>query len=192
MSKTLGFSSFQVKKTSRFLKNLYEDDLALDSTILDYGKHPIYDSSGRLTGVLELPVNKEYRNVAEKDAFDIIEKYGSLQHFFDLTPVECKAQKTHGIFISAAGEVFPCCTVYQQVCYVKMYGVQDCAEANEYNIYKKHQVSAITQSIESIVNGGFFKQLQDGWELPSIKDGKPKSCARTCGGCFDMHSGQHK
>ena len=36
LSKELGFFEFQIKKTSRFFKTLYENDEFLDSTILDY------------------------------------------------------------------------------------------------------------------------------------------------------------
>ena len=55
LSQELGFKEFQVKKTSRFLKNYYEYDGALDSTILPYGQHPVYNKNGEIIYCLEIP-----------------------------------------------------------------------------------------------------------------------------------------
>lgn len=191
LSKSIGFSSFQVKKTSRFLKNLYEKDHLLDSTILKYGKHPIYDLDGKIINCLELAQNKMNRNNTENKIFYLIKKYGSMEKYFDKTKIECQAIKSNGIFISALGEVYPCCSVYQQVCYGLVYGVKDINELNEYMLYKHSNLSAFDTSIKDIVEGSFFKQLQKSWLFGSVNEGKPKSCSQTCGFEVDMHKAQH-
>lgn len=192
LSKKLGFELFQVKKTSRFFKNLYEKDKNLDSTFVEYGKHPSFNSKGELIGYLELPTIKEYRNSSEENLFKIIKKHGSLNKYFDSVKIDCSAINTKGIFISAEGELYPCCTVYQQVRYGDLHNVKELDELNEYNMALKDNLSLFDNSIKSIVNGSFFKELQDSWSCNSIKEGKPKSCCRTCGVDLDMHKGGHK
>ncbi len=192
LSKELGFEIFQIKKTSRFFKNLYEKDKNLDSTFAKYGKHPIFDTNGNIINYLEMPSNKEYRNNSEDKLLKLIKKHGCLNKYFDTVKINCSAINTNGIFISAFGDVYPCCNVYQQVCYHKLHNVDDPTEINEYNMAIKYNISAYKDSIENIVNGPFFKELQNSWNLLSLEKGKPKSCSRNCGINLDMHKNTHK
>lgn len=191
ISKELGFKTFQVKKTSRFLKKLYEKDEMLDSTILDYGKHPVFDKDGELSYFIELPKNSIYRNKSEDIMFDKIEKYGSISKYLDEVKIDCSSLKNGGIFISAFGEVFPCCTVYQQVCYKTIHNVSDKNELNEYMLYKNYNLNANDKSIKDIVNGEFFMKLCESFSCNSIANGKPKACSRACGKNIDLHKNGH-
>ena len=191
MSEELGFAAFQIKKTSRFLKNLYEHDEQLDSTILGYGKHPVYDGNGKKIYNIELPENKEYRNTSEDKLLELIKKYETIEKYFDSVPIDCGAIKSGGIFLSAQGEVFPCCTVYQQVMYKVIHGVKDETELNEYKLYTQDNLSAYDKSIKEIVEGKFFHDLFKSFGCTSIATGKPKSCTRACGKNLDVHAGGH-
>lgn len=191
ISKELGFEIFQVKKTSRFFKNLYEKDSNLDSTILEYGKHPLFNNKGEISGYLELPDQKQYRNESEEMLFNLTKEYGSLNNYFDKIKIDCSAINTNGVFISAYGDVYPCCNVYQQVRYGDLHGVTDKDELNEYAIAKKYDLSAFNSSIKNIVEGPFFEELQKSWTCKSISEGKPKSCCRTCGVNINMHKNGH-
>lgn len=191
LSEKLGFFEFQIKKTSRFFKTLYENDEFLDSTILDYGRHPVYDIKGNIKYYIEMPENKEYRNSTEDEIFEKINNNETFNKYLDNVYVECQAVKTHGIFISACGEVFPCCTVYQQVCYGSIFGVIDEQELNEYKIYQKYDLSAFNSSIKEIVSGGFFEEVQDSFSKKSVLEGKCKSCSRACGKSLDIHGATH-
>lgn len=191
LSEKLGFLSFQVKKTSRFFKTLYENDEKLDSTIMDYGKHPVYDINGNFSYYIELPENPQYVNESENRLIEIIKQYGSLDNYFNENYIDCGAINSGGIFVSANGEVFPCCTVYQQICYKTVHGVNDKNELNEYNIYKKYDMSAINNSIEQIVNNGFFDELLSSFDCKGLSNGKPKSCSRTCGVGLNLHKNSH-
>lgn len=192
LSKELGFEIFQIKKTSRFFKNLYETDENLDSTFLEYGKHPRFNSKGEIDGYLEMPENKEYRNSSEENLFKLIKDYGSLNNYFDKVKIDCSSINTNGIFISSSGEVYPCCNVYQQVRYGDLHNVKDKNELNEYKLAITDDLSAFNRTIKEIVGSKFFKELQNSWNCESIEKGKPKSCCRTCGVNLDMHKGGHK
>lgn len=191
LSKELGFEIFQIKKTSRFFKNLYEKDPQLDSTLEEYGKHPVYNNKGEIVALLELPEKKEYRNKSEDIIFNKIKSFGNLQAYFDKVSVKCQSLETGGIFISCLGEVFPCCTVYQQVCYKTINGVNDESELNEYKYYIKDNLSAFLKPIKEIVEGEFFNNIVNSWQKQTIKDGKCKSCSRTCGMDYNSHKEQH-
>ncbi len=191
LSKKLGFSSFQVKKTSRFFKTLYETDEKLDSTILKYGKHPVYNSEGELIYYIELPTNPNYINKSEDRLLKIVKKYGTLNEYFDSNEIECGALKSGGIFISADGEVFPCCTIYQQICYKKIHNVTDETELNEYNIYRKYNLSGFDNPIKEIMKCGFFDELLTSFNRIGLEQGKPKSCSRTCGKRLELHKNSH-
>lgn len=191
LSQELGFKEFQIKKTSRFLKNIYEEDEALDSTILDYGKHPVYDKKGDIIYCLELPENEKYINSSEIAFNNMINKHGSIEKYLDQVKIECNAIKNGGIFISAEGQVFPCCTVYQQVCYKTIHDVKDERELNEYKLYIEDNLSGLENKIKDIVEGSFFNKLFKNFSCISIKNGKPKSCARTCGKYIDYHKSCH-
>lgn len=191
LSEKLGFCDFQVKKTSRFFKTLYETDDSLDSTILEYGKHPVFDSKGNIKYYIELPENKSYRNNTEDDIFEKIKNNETFNNYLDKVSIDCQAIKTKGIFISALGEVFPCCTIYQQVCYGSIFGVNDELELNEYKIYKKYDLSAFNHSINEIVSCGFFEEIKKSFNKKSVLDGKCKSCSRACGKNLDIHKATH-
>lgn len=192
ISKKLGFQEFQIKKTSRFLKNIYESDAALDSTISEYGKHPVFDNKGNIDYYIELPNKSIYRNESEKKASELKEKYGTFLEYLNKVEIICDAIKTGGVFISAGGELFPCCSVYQQVCYKTIHNVLDPEELNEYNLYiNSKSLSCFDASIKDIVEGDFFKNLLLNFRCDSIKNGKPKCCSRTCGKGLDAHKNGH-
>lgn len=117
--------------------------------------------------------------------FELIKRYGNIDNYLDMNEIDYEALKTGGIFISVKGELFPCCSVYQQVCYKTVHNVTDVSELNEYNLYIKDNLSAFDKSIEEIVIGYFFKQLVKNFKYNSIKSGKPKCCSRTCGKNLD-------
>lgn len=190
-SERLGFNSFQVKKSSRFLKTLYEKDENLDSTILEYGKHPVYNKNGQIDYYIELPKNKAYRNDSEKLFFDIKNKYDNFEKYLDKIEIDCEAIKNQSIFVSASGEIFPCCTVYQQICYKTIHEVSDKNELNEYFLYADNDLNSLNKSIETIVNGKFFKELFNSFNCKRLSEGKPKSCSRTCGKKMDLHKNSH-
>lgn len=196
LSKKLGFKIFQIKRTSRFYKVLYEQDPALHDSGEQFGKYPIYDSFGRKNGYLEPPKNPYYRNDSLKEIKNLIKEYDSLIQYFDQVPIDCQAKKTKGIFVSATGEVYPCCWVYQQVNYGIFYGVIDPLELNEANILRDvggtGQISAKKHAIKNIVRGKFFRRVEAGWKIRGLANGRPKVCARACGCRLDMHRKQHE
>ena len=196
LSKKLGFETFQIKRTSRFYKVLWEKDPALEYTGEKLGKYPIYDPKGQKIDYLELPENPYYCNDSRKILKDLIEEFGSLDKYFDKVPISCKTKRTRGIFISAAGLVYPCCWVYDQSNYGILYGVTDPLELGVENIIREiggtRQISAKERSLKDIIEGDFFKRIEESWNLSSLAKGRLKVCARVCGSRLDMHAKEHE
>jgi len=44
--------------------------------------------------------------------------------------------------------------------------------------------------LKNIVEGKFFKRIEESWRLHGLKNGRLKVCARTCGIYLDMHENQ--
>jgi len=103
LSKKLGFEIFQIKRTSRFYKVLYDKDPAFEYVGEKLGRYPLYNSNGRKVGYLELPKNSYYRNDSLKTLKILIKEFGSLDRYFDGVLINYKTKRTPGIFISAAG-----------------------------------------------------------------------------------------
>jgi hypothetical protein len=84
----MGFEKFQVKKTGRFF-----------STVQHKGKdaHQATNRKGENTQKLEKP-SLEFVNVALKKEKDLVAEHGSMDAYYDTTPINCKAidkKETH-------------------------------------------------------------------------------------------------
>ena len=53
-----------------------------------------------------------------------------------------------------------------------------------------NNISLRHHSLQDIVEGPFFKAIEDSWSCSSIKDGKLKVCANKCGIGFDAFKAQ--
>ena len=173
----MGFEKFQVKKTGRFF-----------STVKHEGKesHQAMNRKGEETQKLEKPDNK-YINKALNEEDEIVAEHGSMDAYYDITPIKCKAIDKSEIFVTAEGHVFPCCwTAGQQ--YKWYWGPR---EAPIWKLIRDtDNISLRKHTIQEIVEGPFFKAIEDSWSCSSVKDGKLKVCANKCGVGFDAYSEQ--
>jgi len=194
LSIKLGFEIFSIKRSNRFYKVLYEKDPALEYVGEKFGKYPVYDFTGQKAGYIELPKNPKYRDKSLKTLKTLIKKFGSLDRYFDEVPIDCKAKKHQSVFISATGLVFPCCWLYHQSNYRTFYNVTDSVELGVEEILRQigdiDQISAKKHSLKNIVEGEFFKRIEESWDLPGLTRGRLKICARACGHELDMHGKQ--
>ena len=172
----MGFDRFRTKKTGRFF-----------STVNHKGKesHQATNRKGKETQKLEKPTS-EYVNPALIKEKDIVAEHGSMDLYYDVTPIKCKAIEKSEIYVSAEGHVFPCCwTAGQQY---KWY-----LGPREAPIWKligdPDNISLRKHTLKEIVEGPFFKAIQASWSC-STKTGKLKVCANKCGIGFDAYKAQ--
>ena len=104
LSVSLGFSRFQVKSTARFLHRERAELLE---------GFEVRTTDGGVSHVLRPPEDPQYRNVAlEEDAKRLLERYGSMEAYFDsaaVTTTSCKSSADKDVYVSAERLVFPCC-----------------------------------------------------------------------------------
>ena len=173
----MGFKKFQVKKTGRFF-----------STVQHKGKdtHQATNRKGENTQKLEKP-SLEFVNSALVKEKDIVAEHGSMDAYYDETSISCKAIDKKEIFVTAEGHVFPCCwTAGQQY---KWYWKP--REAPIWKLIGNYEnISLRKHTIKEIIEGPFFKAIEDSWSCSSVKDGKLKVCANKCGIGFDAYREQ--
>ncbi len=182
LSKELGFERINIKKTGRFFSN---ERSAVKPTQV------VYDKEGNEEYFLEMPEDPKYHNKSLKREEDLVAKYGSLDAYLDRTPVSCKVDEEKSLYISAEGLAFPCCWTGNQLYpwYFKEKAAPIWKLIEE--VGGKSAISAIEKPLKEIVEGPFFQKLiPDSWPKPSIKDGKLKVCAKTCGTEFDPFKDQ--
>ena len=191
LSVELGFEAFQVKRTKRFCKVLYKEDPAFEGSNEEFGKYPVYDFNGQKSGYIELPDNPNYRNDSLKTLEILIKDFGSLDQYFDKTTIDCKVRRNRGVFISATGLVYPCCWVYDQANRRILFNATNSLELGVENILRDiggiHRISAKEYPLKDIVEGEFFKRIEESWSIPGLKRGRLKVCARACGHQMDTY-----
>jgi MoaA/NifB/PqqE/SkfB family radical SAM enzyme len=177
----LGFSSFNLKKTGRFLN--WEKLEHIEST-------PVKNSAGDVVGRLERPLSPEHQNDALVELKDLQNRYGSMAQYLDQAEVQCKVQATRSIYVSAEGYVFPCCWLAAQ-----LRNRAPSTRAEILNLLEAlggtRHVDARRRSIRAIVEDRFFQSLVPGaWSKPSCAEGKLRTCARVCGHEFKAYEAQ--
>jgi MoaA/NifB/PqqE/SkfB family radical SAM enzyme len=178
----MGFESFTKKKTARFF-----------STVKDSGKesHQGYNRRGKASSQLKKPA-APYQNSALSKEEHLIQKYGSMQGYYDAVPIKCKAIDKKEIYVSAEGIVTPCCWTAGRMYKFWMRSGEDQIWDFINLAGGKDNINAKYVPINNIVEGPFFKSLKDSWGQPSCASGKAKICAQKCGIEWDPYSAQFK
>jgi len=179
LSEQMGFAQFRTKKTGRFFSN---------TKLQGKDSQQVCNRNGEIEYHIEKPDNPEYHNDSLIKEQALIEQFGSMQSYIDQTCVKCKVADDKSLYISAEGLAFPCCWTANQL-YVWYNGYQQ-GDVWKLLNYDTDNVNALKKPLNSIVNGSYFKKIADSWSLPSISDGKLKTCAKTCGSGFDQFSSQ--
>ncbi len=189
----LGFATFSVKKTDRFLEPLYD-------YVPEQGEHPsldsfpVFDRRGEEIGCLEPPRDPALVNSASRRAGAHATGRSSLDSSFDTTAISCKVLDTNSLFLSAQGLAFPCCWVYVQATRPEFSGFPAEASRQVRDLVDRHgglqALDTRRHRIADIVEGPLFAAIQASWGCASIGEGRLKVCARACGDAlpsyFDM------
>ncbi len=182
LSQFLGFEKFVAKKTGRFVTSNTDKKES----------HQAVDRKGNKTAELKKPELK-YQNAAITKQDLLLEKYGTMDAYYDMVPVSCKVKDEGNLFITAEGLAMPCCwtagrmykwwqpdpKIEQIWEFIDDAGGKDAINA------KKHGLKAVFET-------GIFDNIENSWNKPSCADGKLKVCAMKCGIEFDPFGEQFK
>ena len=173
-----GFEKFVAKKTGRFVTSKVEPK----------DKHQAVDRKGNETTELKKP-DEKYQNAALKKQDVIINKYGSMDAYYDAAPIICKVKKDNSLFITAEGLALPCCWTAGRM---YKWWHKDPKVEQIWDFIPNKSVLDARNGLESVFATGIFDRIQDSWSKPSCASGKLKVCSMKCGAEFDPFGEQFK
>lgn len=173
-----GCEKFMKKKTGRFV----------DTKTKPKESHQAKDRKGKDSAELKKP-DKKYLNKALSKQEVIINKYGSMDAYYDAAPVICKVKKDNSLYISAEGLALPCCWTAGRM--YKWWHKDPKVEQIWDFIPDKNALDA-RNGLDKVFSTGIFEEIQSSWSKPSCGEGKLKVCAMKCGAEFDPFAEQFK
>jgi len=173
-----GCEKFMKKKTGRLItQNKKKKE-----------SHQAVDKKGNATAELKKP-NVKYQNKALTKQDVIINKYGSMDAYYDAAPVICKVKKENSLFITAEGLALPCCWTAGRM---YKWWHKDPKVEQIWDFIPDISALQARNGLEQVFATGIFERIQDSWTKPSCSDGKLKVCAMKCGAEFDPFAEQFK
>jgi len=181
LSEEIGFESFVAKKTGRFIT----------ANSVKKEKHQAVNRKGKKTTELKKPDTK-YQNKALTKQDALIEKYGSMDAYYDVAPINCKVAEERSLFVTAEGLALPCCWTAGRM--YKWWHKDPKVEQIWNHIDKAggKQFLDATKGLDKVFETGIFDSIQQSWEVKGCDNGKLKVCAMKCGAEFDPFAEQFK
>ena len=174
MAKLFGLD-FIKKKTGRWVQS-YKDDKIFKKTTIKGNE-------------IKPPIKKEHQNKSVNEYDKLLNYHGTFQNYLDSTGIECKSLKSREIYISAEGLVTPCCWTAG-----KLYKLYEQLGQNQiwYYLDDIKNINALYKPLNEIIEGSFFRKIEQSWNMSSCSQGKSIVCAEKCGTGFDTFGDQWK
>lgn len=174
LSKELGFSKFNIKRTSRFFNKAHQ---LVDSV-------PVQNTKGEYEYSIYAPTDMLYYN-SNLDIWQDLD----IKNYLKTTCITCYSMNNNLIYIDESGYVFPCGWTSD-----RLYGY----EAEQTQDHKKikqmmddvglENTNVHHNSLENIVNGPWLQTLSDSWTNENRLD----RCAVMCGKQVNLIGEQSK
>jgi len=178
LSQNLGFIKFSIKRTGRFLGY---DHVERDTV-------PVYNRKGKIDYEIALPTNKEYLN-DNYQTINEISQSNTLENYAQTTKINCNSKRIREIYIGADGFVFPCGWLHD-----RMYGPNIINHSDHTRILNLMtqaggllQTNVFYNSLENIVNGPWFKTIEQSWG----NNQRLSRCGIMCGESINLIGNQN-
>lgn len=184
LSERMGFSTFQPKKTGRFVRSAMEYVPELDGApATDH--FPIFDPGGTVVGRLEPPEDEAYRNDAITTLDLLRNSPDGVQRMLDTTEIFCRVKHARSIYVGAQGWVFPCCQSYTAATLPAVYGRPPQTDTQLEELILSlggfDRLDALKVGLRAAVESDVMAAIEESWSRSSIAEGRLKVCARVCG-----------
>ena len=182
LAKEWGFEKFVAKKTGRFVTS---DTKPKES-------HQAVNRKGAETAELKKP-DEKFVNAALKKQDVIINKYGSMDAYYDAAPIICKVKDEGSLFVTAEGVVLPCCWTAGRM-YKWWHKDPKTEQIWDFidEVGGKDKINAKLNGLSAVFESGIFDNIQNSWGKPSCSSGKLKVCSMKCGAEFDPFTEQFR
>ena len=176
-----GCEKFIKKKSGRFIT----------ATSKKKESHQAVDRKGNETTKLKKPEEK-YLNKALGKQDVLLEKYGSMEAYYDVVPIHCKVKTDNSLFITAEGLALPCCWTAGRMYKwwnkdPKIEQIWDHIDA----VGGKQSLNARV-GLDQVFDTGIFDRIESSWNVKGCNNGKLKVCSMKCGVEFDPFAEQFK
>lgn len=176
-----GCEKFIKKKSGRFIT----------ATSQKKESHQAVDRKGNETTKLKKPEEK-YLNKALGKQDVLLEKYGSMEAYYDVVPIHCKVKTDNSLFITAEGLALPCCWTAGRMYKwwnkdPKIEQIWDHIDA----VGGKQSLNARI-GLDRVFETGIFDRIESSWNVKGCNNGKLKVCSMKCGVEFDPFAEQFK
>jgi MoaA/NifB/PqqE/SkfB family radical SAM enzyme len=178
LSKEWGFEKFIKKKTGRFVT----------ANVEAKETHQAVNKKGKKTAELAKPKD-EFQNTAVKKLPTILEKYGSMDSYYDVVPINCKVKNEGSLFITAEGLALPCCWTAGRM---YKWWHEDPKTEQIWHFIKDKSLIDAKKGLKKVFESSVFKDIENSWSKKNCKEGKLKVCAIKCGKEFDPFTAQFK
>jgi len=181
LSEEIGFESFVAKKTGRFIT----------ANSKKKEKHQAVNRKGQQTTELKKPDTK-YQNKALTKQDALIEKYGSMDAYYDVAPINCKVAEEKSLFVTAEGLALPCCWTAGRM--YKWWHKDPKVEQiwNYIDAVGGKEMLDAKQGLQQVFETGIFDDIANSWNISGCNNGKLKVCSMKCGVEFDPFASQFK
>lgn len=176
LSKKLGFEKFIKKKTGRFVT----------ANVEEKNMHQAVNKKGNKTAKLTKP-KEEFQNTAVKKLPTILEKYQSMDNYYDNVPIYCKVKNEGSLFITAEGLALPCCWTAGRM---YKWWHKDPKVEQIWNFIEDISKINAKNGLDKVFSTDIFNKIEKSWHKKSCNDGKLKVCAMKCGSEFDPFAAQ--
>ena len=172
-ARALGVQEFIVKKSGRYINT---------ATLTEKEGHQAQNRKGEKKQYLEQPVNPKYQNKELPKFKELEKKHGTFQNYLEQCTIKCKAEEKSEIYISAEGFVFPCCWLAGQP--YKWW--RSTKEGDVHDMIQNYDLINIKKTpLRDIVEGGFFKRVQESWSGKRLG-----TCSLKCNTGYDPFTAQ--
>tara|TARA_Y100000590_G_scaffold24834_1_gene28249 strand:+ start:8217 stop:9293 length:1077 start_codon:yes stop_codon:yes gene_type:complete len=178
-AKSIGVHKFQAKKTGRFIT----------TTSQAKQSHQAVNRKGKETQELKKPDDK-FVNKALKKQDSLLDKYGSMDAYYDKVPIWCKVKDEGSLYISAEGLALPCCWTAGRM--YKWWHKDPKVEQiwNHIDEVGGKQMLDAKNGLDKVFNTGIFDSIEKSWNIDGCNNGKLKVCSMKCGKEFDPFAEQ--
>jgi len=177
-----GCERFIPKKTGRFIT---ADSKKKES-------HQAVNRKGKETTELKKP-DAKYQNKALTKQDMLLEKYGSMDAYYDVVPINCKVKDEGSLFVTAEGLAMPCCWTAGRM---YKWWHKDPKIEQIWNFIDavggKDAINAKKNGLKAVFETGIFDNIERSWKTTGCDNGKLKVCSMKCGVEFDPFGEQFK